>query len=377
MAEPQNEQDPLADFIGKYHLDAPRNIKPLLKTQDEVFKTLELADTAMTTSLSCSSSDDQYLRVRHDGSFLTSTSFNSQDVNEVNYNPTAMLRRFNLKAEEENSSTSTEKVTNHGSRFESTSRYKSSPGRAYSYIDSFANTPSFRGKLRYRLGQVATSSPIRTLDQFRPISTPPSVLSGQVSHVKKEEESDSNQSEAINDLSDNTEETSYLTGFASLHIGAPLADDADSKEESASFQLKLIEEDAQSKESDDNSLKPSHLQPEKVTHQSDEEHSATRSKQSNGSYDESEFNQMTNITHSYQKHSDVNTKSAKMSAIPMSGIGVDLSKDYSDGPTVLTPREAGPCTLSSFVEGLFGIGSGKKKGSALEFVVRDLFSLCQ
>lgn len=405
--EPQ-PNDNLADFIGKYRLEAPHTeVKPsFVNNQIGIFKpSTDIIDLANTTSLSSSHSGEensQYLcRVKHDGAFLNSTSFCSSHSNDVLDNPTQMLRKFNLKSSDEgdNSSTSTEKITNHGSRLES-------PGRAYSYIGSFSNTPNFQAKLRNRLERVATESSAggASPTRFRPISTFPSVFNVRSQYAEPDESekhvevktsvsSDSETEQVTQQIS--REETSYLTGFASLHIGAPIEADVntafDKENETNSRLIELIEEDAKSEDEqmfagkvEDNSQLEINENEEqyslaKSSSTSTEEHSTLSNvsngsftKASNGSYDESEFKQMANITHSYQKHSDTKVKpNSKVSAIPMSGIGVDLSNDYNDGPKILTPRETGggACTMSSFVSNLFGKSSVKKKGSILDLVV--------
>jgi hypothetical protein len=98
------------------------------------------------------------------------------------------------------------------------------------------------------------------------------------------------------------------------------------------------------------------------------------------SYDESEFKQMTSITNTYQKYdSTTNTvkPGSKVSAIPMSGIGVDLRNNYvCDSQPVLTPREESTtsCSIASLVDNFFGKGS-LKKDSAFSFVVSFFISL--
>lgn len=429
--DPPNQRDGLADFIGKYRLDAPNaNIKSgFVSEPDSVINnTSSPIDLANTTSLSSSRSDDessQYLwKVKHDGAFLNSTSFSSSHSNGVHTNPTQMLRRFNLKSSDEgDNSNATEKVTNHGSR------YTESPGKTYSSIGSIANNPSFQAKLRNRLERVATMSSVSGGSPFRPIST--SLPGAEIQNEVKP--SSSNESDQVMQQMISREETSYHTGFASLHIGAPIEADvstASSEEfETNSRLVEMIEEDAKSEEertegvavvedysalssnesksnngSSDEDEEESELSDRSNGSYSHEEHNEEESEvsersnvsyshqeqftlgnNSNGlydgnktynasSYDESEFNQMANITHSYQKFGDAKMHSAsKVSAITMSGIGVDLRNDYTDGPKVLTPREAAgvSCTISSFVGGLFGKkGPVKKKTSVLDVVVR-------
>lgn len=94
------------------------------------------------------------------------------------------------------------------------------------------------------------------------------------------------------------------------------------------------------------------------------------------SCDETEFKRMTNLTSSYQnstsyqKYSESKMK-LKVSAVPMSGIGVDLNMDYSDRTKVSTPREAASVSCTLF-GGLFGSLIGMRSGkniNALELIV--------
>jgi hypothetical protein len=170
----------------------------------------------------------------------------------------------------------------------------------------------------------------------------------------------------IKSMSDFEEETSYLTGFASLHIGMP-----------------LVDADATTVASPKNEAMSTHQEESTVFSESDVEsymhpaatETTTRSSD-NVSYGESEFNKMADVTFTYQKFDSENMKQGTaVSAIPMEGIGVNLRNDYaSDGSLAraATPREASgaACNFSSVVGNyLFGVES-KRKQSPLDFMVR-------
>lgn len=377
----------LTDFIGKYRLDGPTaDIKSsFMKESKNVFITPNQVDLTNTASLSSTQSSDDahssYLwKVKHDGTYLTSTSFSSSQSSEVNENPTQMLRRLNLsRSETDNSSTSTEKITNHGSRYESPSRRSSMRSQS-----CFSGTSNFQAKLRHRI----------RAGNFKPISTSPHVVKGCIRNTSLEPEGS---------------ELKLLSNPSQL-IKEDISTANQDKCTTASRQIQLIEEDKISVESKDDSkivgefahdvITPnragssSHY-PEKSNNLSDssnipcdlsEEQSALSrksngssngggdksdsSKQSNGSYDESEFKKMANITHSYQKFRDTKVKSSRVSAIPMSGIGIDLNNGFDDSSKVLTPRESSSsCVLASFVSNFFTKGKAGSKKNALDIIV--------
>ncbi|KAL3804499.1 hypothetical protein HJC23_002538 [Cyclotella cryptica] len=383
----------LSHFLGKYHFEAPNmQIKPFVdkqrkSNQEHVFKTppsipIDLANTA---SLSSSRSEDtnNYLwKVKHNGEFLGSTSFGSSS-NEVNSNPTHMLKLLKLKTatEESNSSTSTEKITNHGSR------YDESPNRSYSYIRSFANAPSFQTKLRNRLSQVATETPVyQSLSQPKSLSETDrekklTLLSRSADSRSQENAmlgpSDPahvsqtqtqvllrNDSDGVREATSNADlggDDSNLIGFASLRVSTALSTVGDATPiASPNKEVSHLGEAGDLTEAKE-SGKQSMTKP--TTNEADSSLSKTLS----GSYDESEFKQMANITNTYQKF-DSGTKNvkpgSKVSAIPMSGIGVDLRNNYvCDSQRVLTPREASntSCSIASLVDTFFGKGSSKKE----------------
>lgn len=391
----------LDEFIDKYHLKSPAmQIKSGFTIgrngphEDSLIKTPSTVsiDLTITASLSSSHSGEgsqELWKVKTNGSFLGSTSFNSCASNDVGSNPTELLKKFKLKTPEieETSSTSTEKITNHGSR------YEAPRSKAYSYIGSFANSPYFQAKLKNRLSKVGAET-LASLQNmhFKPISSAESSVASLQSKCSQDmvdaakaqtKEMDKYDSELVSQkkeftrdslgsvqriksMSDFEEETSYLTGFASLHIGMP-----------------LVDADATTVASPKNEAMSTHQEESTVFSESDVEsymhpaatETTTRSSD-NVSYDESEFNKMADVTFTYQKFDSENTKQGTaVSAIPMEGIGVDLRNDYArDGSLAraATPREASgaACNFSSVVGNyLFGVES-KRKQSPLDFMVR-------
>ena len=341
---------------------------------------VDLANTAsLSSTQSSEDAQSSYLwKVKHDGAFLTSTSFSSAQSSEVNDNPTHMLRRLNLsRSETDNSSTSTEKITNHGSRYESPSRHSSMKSET-----CFSITSNFQAKLRDRL----------RASSFRPISTSPNVVKRSIRNASpKSERSEVNQANDPKQLAEENDPTPNNDGCITPSRQIELIEEDATSEVELKNDSTFVEESTKVNKPNKEDYSP-HYQPTILSNSSiascdlNEEQSALskrsngsyneggersdRSKQSNGSYDESEFKLMTNITHSYQKIGDTNVKSSRVSAIPMSGIGVDLNNDFSDSPKVLTPREASTsCTLSSFVAGLFHRGQPETKKSALDIIV--------
>ena len=445
------------------------HIKPNISNDGSMFKNADIipANTASLSSRSSSLDQECALRVKRDGSYLNSTSFSSTAIsNDVDSNPTQMLRKFNLSMDEDNSSTATEKITNHGCR--------DSPN-SFS-IASYQRAPTFQERLRARLGNSGR--------YFKPIGDSSNRNSTETLSEKDQ------LTVECQEVSSN-EEASHLTGFASLHIGVPVNDEdnnVDDIERDAISQMSYQDcvsnkhdktaserkaQDAIMSEKNsvqhDNDRSPKKtildivhdLSPspseeevksadickdrpdgENSTQQLIDELKAAISKDENAqliidelhsvinkrfdgetqctlnkepdqthqlqrtralskessvsnesqssqnkssnvmeqkstlSCDETEFKRMTNLTSSYQNSSSYHKYSEskmmlKVSAVPMSGIGVDLNKDYSDGHKVSTPREAAGASCTLF-GGLFGslIGTRPgKKTSALELIV--------
>ena len=119
---------------------------------------------------------------------------------------------------------------------------------------------------------------------------------------------------------------------------------------------------------------------EKIMHEN--EHNQNLISRSASEFDDdTEFKRMESVTHTYQRYdSDMTRKDSTFSAIPLSGIGVDLKNNYNrDNQGVLTPREAenASCSVSFFMKDLIDAISPQKitpkkntpKKSPLDFVV--------
>ncbi len=117
----------------------------------------------------------------------------------------------------------------------------------------------------------------------------------------------------------------------------------------------------------------------------------TLSKSASESDDDTEFKRMETVTHTYQRHdSDAKRKDSTFSAVPLSGIGVDLKNIYNHGDeSIPTPKEAAKasCSVAFFVKDIFDAispqnttpkkKSTKKKTllSPLDFVVSESFPI--
>lgn len=117
----------------------------------------------------------------------------------------------------------------------------------------------------------------------------------------------------------------------------------------------------------------------------------TLSKSASESDDDTEFKRMETVTNTYQRHdSDMRRKDSTFSAVPLSGIGVDLKSNFNHGnESVPTPKEAAnaSCSVSFFVKDIFDAispqkttpkkKSGKKTAplSPLDYVVSDSFPI--
>lgn len=382
----------LARFLVKHHSEAPdMQVKPLVDEQrtshhqEHVYKTprsipIELNNTASLSSSRSEDANTDLWKVKHNGEFLGSTSFGSSS-NELHSNPTHMLKLLHLKTatEENDSSTSTEKITNHGSR------YDESPNRSYSYIRSFSNTPSFQAKLRNRLSQVATENSVNHLSVLRPKSSSETVR--QTASFRTEDvcsrESPMRRPTNSEDLSltqigvvagsDSEGRRSrgddlHQAGRPSRHFNTSLSASVEAKTVASS------NEDAFSPGEGGDLTQAGESDEETMNKPTLSEGHGILVKTLSGSYDESEFKQMTSITNTYQKYDSTTSNvkpGSKVSAIPMSGIGVDLRNSYvCDSQPVLTPREASStsCSIASLVDHFFGKGSLKKE-SAFAFVV--------
>jgi hypothetical protein len=85
--------------------------------------------------------------------------------------------------------------------------------------------------------------------------------------------------------------------------------------------------------------------------------------------DDDSVKRMESVTHTYQRNLSVTNRNSKVSAIPLSGIGVDVgmsefNKDDEQYHCVNTPREAyASCSLTSFIGEIVGLSPVNESGS--------------